>query len=143
MKIKGYIRDGTPLIDAALIIGHLNIDRPITFLVDTGASNTAILDIDSEPMHIDFDKLTKVDEPMCGIGGPCETFQTEDTALILKCDDGSLHVERLSKIYFLRHQTQIEDERLTAMLLPSVLGRDVLSRYVLTLNDKKSIILSK
>jgi hypothetical protein len=63
MLIEGFVRDKTPFITVNLIVGELRINKPVTFLVDTGSSNTAILDLDAGLLDIDYNVLKKVIRP--------------------------------------------------------------------------------
>lgn len=145
MLIEGFVdEDKTPHITVNLIIGELGINKPVTFVVDTGSSNTAILDLDAELLGIDYDSLKKVINPMCGIGGTCETFQTKDEAvMLLTCADGDMCEEHLETIYFLRHTKGIEAEKSEVMVLPSVLGRDIITRYTLVFQEGKKVYFEK
>ena len=137
MRIHGRIEDSTPLMSARLVIGSLKINKPLTFQIDPGSPTTCILDKDCKTLRIDYSKLQKSKDESIGIGGTCETFEARDAALVFKCADNSLHHEILEKIFFLRHSGSNNKRRRTAMILPSLLGRDVILRYTLLLNNKK------
>ena len=134
MKIEGFVRDATPFITATLVIGNINLSHPVDFLVDSGASKTAILDKDAQEMQVNYERLEREEhQPIIGIGGACETFIAQNAAILFRCTDGSLVVENLDRVFFLRHPSEIPAERRNAMLLNSTLGRDMLFRYTMTL----------
>ncbi|MBM5805343.1 MAG: hypothetical protein FJZ49_04685 [Candidatus Verstraetearchaeota archaeon] len=141
MRITGFIRGNTGFVSARLIIGYLHINEVIPFVIDTGASFTTISDLAVETFHINWNRLRR--GIATGVGGNCETRIANNAALVFTCDDGSLCVENLDEISFLRHKSELPEERERAMVLFNLLGRDILSRYDLHFFKKRKVSLEK
>jgi len=140
MRIRGeWGAHEAPYVRAVLICPSLGIRSPLTFLVDSGATRTAILDHDAQNLMIPYDKLTRQPQGAVGVGGMAEAFLMRAIDLVFQADSGS-HVERLLTIQVLRHPTRTERERHAVLALPSVLGRDFLNKYELRLNHKKRLV---
>ncbi len=82
MKIEGYFdysfRPVAPCINAVLIIESLKVQEEISFLIDTGASSTILLDKDVDIIGLELDNLKKADKQITGIGGSIDTYLIED-----------------------------------------------------------------
>jgi hypothetical protein len=142
MVIKGIFINGCAFIEARLISNSLQIDEKVTFLVDTGASRTTILDKDALRLGIVYDKLPKSKSPLLGIGGSISCFIIADSVLIFRSSKRDTKV-RLP-IFIAKHPLERMDIHLKTQILrlPSLLGRDIINKYKLIFNfPKRSINL--
>lgn len=130
MKIKGYIDYRylipAPSIRAFVVFEELQIEAALPLIIDTGASNTLILWKDIERLAIDPLRLTGEEREFLGIGG---AIMSRQTRVIVEFTAGHNEtVKEETKIFIA--SSPCPHPRL--MLLPSVLGRDILNRYDLT-----------
>ncbi len=134
MRLPGYLDERfTPpapsiysQIETKVITGR----RSLSFLIDTGASATTILDPDLERLGIDWNNLAKAPRPLGGIGGTVETRLIDDGRLLFKTGLGQTVTEKLT-IHVARHDQANLDKpgKQLVMQLPCLLGRDILQRY--------------
>jgi hypothetical protein len=118
------------------------INDPIRFYVDTGASRTTIADRDAIRLGLEFTQLQE-SAPALGIGCKrVKTYLLRDVTLVFRISQSSFHVERLPAITVLKHDPQSEEERRNVDQIPSLLGIDVLEKYSIRFT-KKHIILEK
>jgi hypothetical protein len=136
VQIDGFFKKGP--FEAAYVVavfssGQLGIEDTIEFLIDTGASRTTICDKDAIRLGIDYSKLDKLPEGTLGIGGNVDTYIVENPELSFKTRDGRYNVEKLDKLYVLKH------ERVDNLIkrLPSILGRDILNKYSLVYDRRE------
>jgi hypothetical protein len=85
-------------IETKAIFGRQNL----SFLIDTGASATTILDPDLKRLGIDWNSLTKAPRPLGGIGGTVETRLINDGRLFFRTGSGETVAEKLT-IYAAKH----------------------------------------
>jgi hypothetical protein len=140
MVIKGIFIDGCGFIEARLISKSLQLDEKVSFLVDTGASRTTLLDKDAIRLGIRYDRLTKSKSSLIGIGGTISCFIIRDSTLIFRAARGNIKLP----ISIAKHPLECMGTHLKTQILrlPSLLGRDVITRYKLTFDfPKKSINL--
>ncbi len=125
MRIFGYFKShplSAAYIDAVLSFrGYY--DR-ITFLIDTGATRTSILDSDAKRIGIELSDLEKSKKGVAGIGGIAQAFVANKPTLIFTSDGKEVEIE-LDAVYILKHK-KFDD---WTKILPSLLARDVLNRY--------------
>jgi hypothetical protein len=132
MTIEGNIGNGgLGVITAFLLSQKHNIQSPISFYVDTGASQTLICDKDAKRIGIDYNKLPRSPVPVSGIGGDVSAYDLDNCMLVFKFGT-RLQIENVDSILILRHESDSEKERAKIMVLPSLLGLDILKRYRLS-----------
>lgn len=132
MVIKGKFIDGCGFIEARLVSKSLQIDRKVTFLVDTGASRTTLLDNDARRLGIRYDKLSKSRSSLIGVGGTVACFTITDAFLIFMSLKKEVRIRLPLSVA--KHPLERMAPRLRTHILrlPSLLGRDVINRYKLT-----------
>lgn len=140
MVIKGVFIDGCGFIEARLVSKSLSIDKKVTFLVDTGASRTTLLDKDALRLRLRYDKLFKSKSSLIGIGGTISCFIITDSTLIFRSSKGDINVTL--PVSVAKHPLEHMDAHLKTQILrlPSLLGRDVINRYKLNFDFPKSSI---
>lgn len=136
MRIPCFFKSGP--FEAAYVVAVLeskllSLRETVEFLVDTGASRTTICDKDAIKLGIDFSMLEKLSEGMLGIGGVVNTYVLKDIKLVFRREDGRSHAESFERIYVLKHT--ILNEKI--MRLPSILGRDMLNKYLLVYDSRR------
>src|SRR6266508_2186449 len=120
--IRGYFfeRGGVkrPFVNAVLDFPSLARSLHVRMLVDTGADRTILAPLDTRRLGIDLTRMPQ-GQPSTGVGGRGETRTGE---VILTLDSSSINLT-----------LTILDPPSNASLLPipSLLGRDVLSRFAL------------
>ena len=131
MLIKGIFIEGCGFIEARLTSKSLQLDEKVSFLIDTGASRTALLDKDAIRLGIRHDKLTKSKSSLIGIGGTISCFVITDSILTFRSPKGEIDI-RLS-ISVAKHPLERMDTHLKTQILrlPSLLGRDIINKYKL------------
>ena len=55
--ILGSFDNGSPFVEGLLVLPRLNIQEPVSFLVDTGADLTCLMPADSHRIGVDFARL--------------------------------------------------------------------------------------
>jgi len=61
VRIRGFFKGDIGFINARLVSEKVGIDETVEFLIDTGASKTTLLDRDAIRLHIDYNRLTKLE----------------------------------------------------------------------------------
>jgi len=88
MIIRGFIDRSfsppAPAVKAFISIEKLKVKGYIKFLLDTGASATAILDRDRELLGLRIDELEKAPTRIGGVGGLVDTYIARDAEIISK-----------------------------------------------------------
>lgn len=125
VRINGHFSIGEAAYIPTLVSHEgLSITRRISFLIDTGASRTIILDRDARALNLVYESLQRYQPGVVGVGGVVETYIIEDCTLTFSSDSGA-YTEPMPAIYVLRHRRF--DRRVER--LPSLLGRDVINKY--------------
>ena len=140
MRLRGYSRDGSlgpAYIIAIVSIPLLKIEQNVEFLIDTGATKTTILDRDAITLGISYAKLSRLRQPLLGLGGLVETYVARDAKLHFKTEEGLEHNEVLPELLVVKHR-KVDDN---IMRIPSVLGRDILNRYKLVYDKQHATLL--
>jgi len=141
MMIKGFLErkfePPAPFVKAVVVSRRLNVSRLVDFHIDTGASASIILDKDLRYLKLDVGGLKRAERDVGGIGGSIRTYMIEDAALIFRAVDGSV-VEEGLKLLVGSHELgglDAESRRLM-MVIPSLLGRDILGRFRLVYDER-------
>jgi len=149
MRIHGFFDEQfeppAPFIKATLELEGLRVVFPVNFHVDTGAAVTALLDRDVELLGIEVDRLKRAERSLVGIGGSAKTYVIDGAMMIFKSYEGHIHRERL-RLFVVTHDVTKLPKRTVdmLMLLPSLLGRDIIYRYRFVCDrDRKEIYLER
>lgn len=122
-------------LPALLICKFPNVEKQVTFLVDTGAMYTSLQDKDVKRLKIQYSDLTRKPEAEWtrGIGTKVETYVMADVRFLLLSEDRKQVVweKELAALDVLRHPPE-DYEKLRDC--PSLLGMDVLSEYRLMID---------
>ena len=102
-------------------------DLEVALLVDTGADRTILGPLDTRRLGIDLSTLP-AGRPSTGVGGQS---QTRTTGAILKLESVSMELTILD--------SPLGSE--PSLAIPSLLGRDILSRFALFIEERTSRVL--
>ena len=107
-------------------------------LIDTGASTTVVLDRDLRRLGVEWTRFSKPEGQLTGIGGTVHTRLIEDAKLIFKSASGEF-TTLASAVHAARHDLRGlgPEMRRSVMLLPSLLGRDIIERYKLVYDSPR------
>jgi predicted aspartyl protease len=130
--IRGYFsadQRRRPFVSASLQFPtHDNRELAVQFLVDTGADRTLLAPLDAARLGLDLDSL-EPGVPSTGVGGRTET---RTVPAILSMDGVSIDVT----LTLLASKSQLRE-----FPIPSLLGRDVLSRFALFIDEPSDRVL--
>ena len=125
VRINGHFGIGEAAYVSALVSHKdLSIAGWVSFLIDTGASRTIILDGDARALNLAYESLQRYQPGAVGVGGVVETYIVENCTLTFSSDSGD-YIEPVPILYVLRHRRV--DRRVER--LPSLLGRDIINKY--------------
>jgi len=142
MRIIGYFDDhfepSAPFLRVVLRSKSLGLSYPLGFHVDTGSSVTIVFDKDIELLGIDVSKLGKAERNVGGVGGMVNTYIIEDAELLFRTEDRKIRVEKL-RLFVGKHDLAelSASEREMIMLVPSLLGRDIIHRFRLVCDKSR------
>ena len=130
--IRGYFNSGRPSVLGLTYFVDLQQLRPVQFLIDTGADTTTIHPGDFLPLDVDPALLLrKPDSQASGIGGQAQAWKHAALVMLLEDDLETVKVVSCNLDVAVPHQLN--------MSYPSLLGRDVLQHFVLTIDGNQSI----
>jgi hypothetical protein len=131
--IRGYFAAAgatrRPYIELRFYLPALQKTFHAQFLVDTGADRTVLAPRDAEKLDIDLSRF-RPGLPSVGVGGRIATRSTE--AIFVLGSTG-----RLLDLALL--EPAADGDAISA--LPSILGRDILSRFALLIEDRTDRVL--
>jgi hypothetical protein len=142
MRIMGYFDDhfepSAPFLRVVLRSKSLGLSYPLGFHVDTGSSVTIVFDKDVELLGVDVRKLRKAERDVGGVGGMVDTYVVEDAELLFRTEDRKIRVEKL-RLFVGKHDLEefSDNERDMIMLVPSLLGRDLIHKFRLVCDKRK------
>jgi len=110
---------GRPYIEAFVWIPSLRIMGAVSFLVDTGADSTVLMQLDAARLRVDFTRLKKT-RINTGIGGNSTDWIVPATLLFS---------EPRVKMYGYDITLTIAQPKLELETCPSLLGRDILNNW--------------
>jgi predicted aspartyl protease len=122
---------GRPFVAAHVNIPSQRVFGEVSLLVDTGADSTVLMPVDADRLGVQYGRLTNT-TTSTGMGGESEDF-LEQAQLVFRDDADVLHIYDIALV--------IAKRRSDILILPSLLGRDVISRWRL-LVDKSANLLT-
>jgi len=133
MLIGRYIdKPKRPMIEGFIDLPALGIRGFVLFLIDTGADCTVLMPRDAAQLKVDYSKLTHQDYVLSAGG---LTLQYMSQAKVSFAIIAQTEYEYDVQIRLPKHQSEL-------MIAPSILGRDILNRWQLSLNPKTSTIFA-
>lgn len=133
--IRGAFRDETgrrrPFVTALLSIPALQSSGDVAFLVDTGADATLLGPRDTANLRINT-TLLPPGPPLTGVGGRTPTVSADATIAFG-------HLSYTLPLRILAPRGPAQQRALSR--IPSLLGRDVLSRFALFLEERTHRVL--
>jgi len=145
----GYFDDHfeppAPFLRVVLRSESLGLSYPLGVHVDTGSSVTIVFDKDVELLGIDVSKLRKAERNVGGVGGMVDTYMIEDAELLFRTEDRKIRVEKLHLFVGKHDLAKLSpNEREMIMLVPSLLGRDIIHRFRLVCDKgREEVYLEK
>lgn len=145
MRITGYYNPyfipKIPSLDAIIISKILDINYEISFLIDTGAFATLLLDKDIGNMMVEIGKLKKSKREVSGVGGSIDTYVIEDAEIIFKTDEGTQYIESIPIFVGIHDLSKYgETTKKKILMMPSLLGRDIINKFDLFCSSEKGIV---
>ena len=121
---------GRPYLEGHVYLPRLQVRGSTSFLVDTGADTSFLHPADGIRLGLDYSQLQEPTESV-GIGGIQQNYQ--EPALLSFEDPGvSLHVYAID--------IGVTEANPDIVNLPSLLGRDLLDRWLMTYAPEKSLL---
>ena len=136
MLVGRYVRPSMrPMIEAHISIPDIGAGGFVQFLIDTGADCTTITPADSRRLRIDYKKLTREDHSM-GYSGPALDYLCK--GIVLFAELGVAEYEYDIELRVTRPDFNIPE----LVMLPSLLGRDILNQWRITFDPANRSIMA-
>ena len=120
--IIGEFDGGHPYVSAVVGVPRIGLIGAVRLLVDTGAAVTCIHPKDGIPLRLPFDRLQDGGY-VTGVGGRSERFVERANLTFVDADGAVTYVYDLD--------TRVGKPEQVGSGLPSLLGQDVLGRWVM------------
>ena len=111
---------GRPFVEGLLLIPELDVNGPVSFLVDTGSDSTCLMPADGVRLGIDYNNLSGSQVESYGVGGRATTYVFR--ALVVFVEDNALLRAYVIDLLIYPQRPQLES-------LDSLLGRDIINRW--------------
>jgi len=94
--------------------------------------------IDVELLGVDVGKLRKAERNVGGVGGMVDSYVVDDAELLFRTEDRKIKMEKL-RLFVGKHDlTKLsESEQEMIMHVPSLLGRDIISKFRLVCHKRR------
>lgn len=134
MAITGWFR-GTrgrevPVVRARILVPEQEVEGDITFLLDTGADVSLIMPKDAHRLGISHEALEPTGGLVRGVGGSSRLYRAEASLMFLDRDNSYVYQTELAIVEPSEH----------AEALPSLLGRDILNRWLLRYEAPRNVL---
>ncbi|MCH8188606.1 MAG: retroviral-like aspartic protease family protein [Proteobacteria bacterium] len=113
-----------PYIEGRPLIPRLNIDGYVSFLVDTGADTTVLMQTDGARLGLDYSRL-KNETFAIGVGGEAKIYR-EPVNLVFS--------EAGTRIHLYVLDLHVLEPKSANKTMPSLLGRNILNRWRMSYN---------
>jgi hypothetical protein len=123
---------GRPMIEGFVDLPLLGVRGFVLFLIDTGSDYTVLMPADAAKLKVDYYKLTEQDHSL-GSGGPSLDYVCD--AKVSFAVLGNTEYQYDIRIRLPEHHAEL-------FLAPSLLGRDVINQWQLSLNPEKRTIVA-
>ena len=134
MAITGWFRGGqgqqVPSVQARIVVPDVKVEGDVTFLLDTGADVSLIMPKDARRLGIPFESLQSTGNLVRGIGGSSRLYRA----------DASLAFSDSENAYVYRIELAITEPSEHAEALPSLLGRDILNRWLMRYEAPRDVL---
>lgn len=132
MALVGWVQDpsGCPYIDAFVRTPAGVYTSRISFLVDTGAETSFLMPLDARALGVDYERLILSPDSTTGIGGEARYYQEQ--ALVTFFDSEHIYMYELA--------LEIAEPTEHNLGIPSLLGRDILSRWLLRYEAPRGLL---
>ncbi len=134
MAITGRFRGArgreVPSVRARIILPSLGVEGDVTFLLDTGADVTLIMPKDAHRLGIAHASLETSGGLVRGVGGASRLYRAE----------ASLVFSDHTNSYVYQTELAIVEPSEHAEALPSLLGRDILNRWLLRYEAPRNVL---
>ena len=133
--LRGRFGDttGRPYLEGRLILPRLSLDADISFLIDTGADSSLLSPADAHEMNVDYARLRGRTESL-GTGGVAYSFV--EPATVVLTDPGR-------SMYLFHVNLDIASPSPDTLELPSLLGREILDRMLMTYDATNGVLRFK
>ncbi len=126
--IRGYFEaDGTPYVQARLVLPPLGVGNDVVMLVDTGSSSTVLHPDDGHEMLLPFDELRN-EVIVTSVSGT-QTYYAEP--VVVSFYDGEARQDFRIDVYVAKPPPVVEG-------LDSLLGRDILNQLGMEYDFRRS-----
>ncbi len=145
MRINGIVTPWGPQVQAAITIRDLSISNVLLwFLVDTGSTLTRLSQGDwKQKLGIRLDQLNELKDapPIVTVTSSIPQWTIPyRTQLIFRGTNDELHAEDFPFMRVIRLPEELpEEQRRRVESVPSILGRDVITKFKMTLTRKKLV----
>ena len=140
MIINGYLHtDKAPFVDVLLDIPSFGIKRKVSFLIDTGSPITILSEKDARKLKIDFKNVKPAEGNIMGLGGFTRAYVLKKVSFYFF---SKKKIFRLPMKEIFTYKNLTKDEEIINQI-PSLLGRDVLKSFQLTLDESKAKVSLK
>lgn len=132
MTLVGWVQDphGCPYMEAYVRTPAGDRTSRISFLVDTGAETSFLMPMDARALGVDYERLTLSRDSTTGIGGEARYYQEQ--ALVTFFDSENVYLYEL--------ELEIAEPTEHNLGIPSLLGRDILSRWLLRYEAPRGVL---
>ena len=121
---------GRPYFAGHVSVPSLGIAGNVSFPLDTGSDATVLMPTDALRLGVLYTKLHTTTQSY-GVGGISQDFREPATFAI---SDGDLHFYKISLV-IMEARPELKDA-------PSLLGRDIISRWKITLDHSNGIAMA-
>ena len=132
MTLTGWFLDPheSPFIESRVSFPRLGVSASVFFLVDTGADFSLLMPDDATNLGIDFAQLPPSTDMVGGVGSGVRIFREES---VLRFAD-------TRNFYVYRIELAITEPSEHAEALPSLLGRDILNRWLMRYEAPRNVL---
>ena len=121
-----------PFIDGYIEIPSLKVSGFVQFLMDTGSDDTVLMPADAQRLKVDYTAITKTDESIGSAGASLDYIAR--AIVIIQEPDTATHLYEIDL-----RLPAYDPKKPELMIPPSLIGRDILSRWRITFDGHRSV----